>query len=86
MFIRKPVYQKCKVQNREAKNSQSEIVIKTNNQKSRQNRQNRNRLTKGCLVLSLNKLAYTNRHRIMINALTARQTYRLKYIYTGELN
>ena len=42
--------------------------------------------TKGCLVLYHNKLAYTNRHRIKINVLTARQTYRLEYLYTGELN
>ena len=42
--------------------------------------------TKGCLALSLNKLAYTNRHRVKINVLTARQMNRLKYIYTGELN
>ena len=78
----------CKVQNREANNSR--IRNKDQNQKSdkqaKQARQKRNHKTKGCLVLSLNKLAYTNRHRVKINVLMARQMNRLKCIYTGELN
>ena len=40
----KPVYQKYEVQNREAKSSQSEIIMKTKNQNSRQNRQGLGRI------------------------------------------
>ena len=62
------------------------VVNQKRNQNIRQNRQGLGRIgIVKQLVQYLNKLAYTNRHRIMINILMARQTYRLEYLYTGKL-
>ena len=74
-------------QNSQIRNQKSEIKNQESEWQAKQTRSRQESLllSKGCHVLSLNKLAYKNWHRVKINILTVWQMNRLEYIYTGIL-